>query len=767
VRTVNFTQKYSLFEFSGTLPYNFSDYDLYIDYIAGVNSNKSGFQVYQPGYPSPITSFQPASGYIVIKKAGLSFSMVLPDITGPDVLKFKRRYNIFTYPYSVPLDFSNYSDYLETVLIVNPTGTGFISYSPGYSSPFTAFEPGSSYLVVAYGDFDMENPGPSPTPTGTPEPTPNTTPTVTPTSTLLVTPTPTLTPTPQTTPATTPVATNPVTPSVTSSPGATPAATSPQTPTPTGTPIQTASPTPTGTSQPTPTPTATVGSTPTQTPSQTRTPAATPQATPSVTPSVTSSPGATPAATSPQTPTPTGTPIQTSTPTPTRTPVSTTTPTPTRTPVSTATPTTTTTKTLTPTPSVTMTKTPTMTPSVTPTDTPVSTSTPTQTPTQTPTATKTPGSPTVFYFNDRAPISNYSTTIDTSIVNGWNNVLTGVDFGSNVKTIGNFTFTSYFNLQKDLVIPDNINTIGSSTFSNNIFSSITIGQGLTSIGLQTFLLCDRVSAINVNINNQYYSSLNNVLFNKNQTELFKYCVGHPQTSYTIPNSVKNILYSAFRRADNLTQLTIGTGVWHIGIDALIQIPRVQRIFIPANVRTLERYSLGNSDWQDVTLSEGITGMAINALESCDSLTGINIPSTLVKLTSSSENECFMCSTRKLSAITVHPNNPVLSNDSYGALYNKNKTTFIKYPSANSRTQFIMPASVVFIGVPYFAFHYGCDRLTSIKFLGNAPTIGTPPPVVGSTDWFANAPNAIISYCSNKTGFTNPWGGKTPVQTGPC
>jgi hypothetical protein len=256
------------------------------------------------------------------------------------------------------------------------------------------------------------------------------------------------------------------------------------------------------------------------------------------------------------------------------------------------------------------------------------------------------------------------------------------------------------------------------------------------------------------------------LFNKNQTELFKYCTGHLQTSYTIPNTVKLIKHSAFRRANNLTQLTIGTGVWHIDADAFSQIYNIPRIVIPANVRTLGKYCLGASNWRDITLSEGITGMAIDTIQSCDSLTGINIPSTLVTLTSGSINDCFMCSTQNLSTITVHPNNPVFSNDSYGAFYNKNKTTFIKYPSGNIRTAFLIPASVVHVDVMYFAFHYGCDKLTSIKFLGNAPVLGTAP-VVGGNGCFANAPNAVVSYCSNKTGFTSPWCGTTLVQTGPC
>ena len=314
MRTVNFTQKYSLFEFSGAFPYPFSDYDIYLDYVAGVNSNKSGFNVYQPGYPSPITNFQPASGYIVIKTPGLTFSMVLPDVVKPDVLKFKRRYNIFTYPYSIPLDFSKYGDYIESVLITNANGTGFISYAPGYSAPFTRFEPGSSYLLVAYGDFDMENPEPSPTPTGTPEPTPNQTPTQTPTTTSQATPTPT--PTPGTTPAATPQATStatpPVTPSMTGSPGATPQNTPTRTPTPTGTPVQTSTPTQTRTPTSTGTPVQTFTPTQTRTPTPTTTTTLTMTPTPSVT--MTKTPTMTPSVT------PTGTPVSTPTPTPTSAP---------------------------------------------------------------------------------------------------------------------------------------------------------------------------------------------------------------------------------------------------------------------------------------------------------------------------------------------------------------------------------------------------------------------------------------------------------------
>ena len=299
MRTVNFTQKYSLLHFNGAIPYSFSDYDLYVDFIAGINSSNSGFLVYQPGFAGPTTAFQPTTGYLVVKAAGLNFSMNLPDVVVPDTIRFKRRYNIFTFPYSAPISFDRYADYIEAVLIPNANGTGFVTYQSGFASPFTTFVPGSTYLVVAYGSFDIENPDPSPTPTGTPLPTPGATPTPTTTNTPTPTKTPTQTAsqtptgTPGLTPTTTTTTTQSPTPSVTI--GATPTTTPTQTQTPTRTPLQTSTPTPTVT----------------QTPSQTKTP--TPTVTP--TPSVTRPPAAITA-----TPTPSVTNTKTPTQTPTCTP---------------------------------------------------------------------------------------------------------------------------------------------------------------------------------------------------------------------------------------------------------------------------------------------------------------------------------------------------------------------------------------------------------------------------------------------------------------
>lgn len=295
MRTVQFFGRYTLFQFTNSFPYDISPFDPYLDYVAVVNAAKSGFITYQSGEPSPFTTFNTNSGYIVVTRPSTPFSISIGDIPKPDFLQFNKKYNVFEYPFNVETNLNDYSDYIEAVLITNNSRTGFTTiYQPGFSGPSSILKPGSAYLLIAFGDFVIPNPEVSPTPTGTPEPTPSNTPPPTPTPTPDATTTPT--PTPDSSPTPTPQPTITATPSITPSPtptvGTTPGPTPTLTPTKTGTPV--------------PTPTVTK----TNTPSVTRTPSNTP----------TNAPTNTPTCTPTNTITSTNTPTQTKTPTQTRTP---------------------------------------------------------------------------------------------------------------------------------------------------------------------------------------------------------------------------------------------------------------------------------------------------------------------------------------------------------------------------------------------------------------------------------------------------------------
>ncbi|MGM9946705.1 leucine-rich repeat domain-containing protein [Floccifex sp.] len=145
----------------------------------------------------------------------------------------------------------------------------------------------------------------------------------------------------------------------------------------------------------------------------------------------------------------------------------------------------------------------------------------------------------------------------------------------------------------DIVIPSEINgnsvtTIGTSAFSGcSSLSNVTIENGIKSIGLCAFLNCEQLTNIiipasvtliddtafngctslkNIEVEdfNEVYSSVNGILFNKNQTELIRYPQGITETSYSIPVSVTSIGGYAFHNCNNLTNITIPNGVTSIG-----------------------------------------------------------------------------------------------------------------------------------------------------------------------------------------------------------
>lgn len=90
--------------------------------------------------------------------------------------------------------------------------------------------------------------------------------------------------------------------------------------------------------------------------------------------------------------------------------------------------------------------------------------------------------------------------------------------------------------------------------------SIIIPETVTNINNEAL---GAISSINVNENNQYYSSVDGVLFSKDKTMLISYPIVKENTSYTIPNGVTRIADFAFSGCINLKELNISDSVEYI------------------------------------------------------------------------------------------------------------------------------------------------------------------------------------------------------------
>jgi len=106
----------------------------------------------------------------------------------------------------------------------------------------------------------------------------------------------------------------------------------------------------------------------------------------------------------------------------------------------------------------------------------------------------------------------------------------------------------------------------------------------------------------------------------------------------------------------------------------------------------------------VIIEEGITSIGMRVIFSCDNLTSISLPQSLTTIGSYSIGECS-----SLVTIEVAYNNPNFSSVD-GILYNKDKTTLIRFPEGKQSVS-VWPSSITTIGVGAFG---GCRKIVSIS-----------------------------------------------------
>ena len=129
-----------------------------------------------------------------------------------------------------------------------------------------------------------------------------------------------------------------------------------------------------------------------------------------------------------------------------------------------------------------------------------------------------------------------------------------------VTSIGNYSFYKCTSLES-VTIPDSVTSIGNYSFYEcTSLESVTIPDSVISMGNSAFHECTSIVEFNVDSNNGYYSSVDGVLYNKDQTELICYPPAKSDTKFTVSDSVTSIYSGAFYSCESLKRVVIGSGV---------------------------------------------------------------------------------------------------------------------------------------------------------------------------------------------------------------
>lgn len=169
--------------------------------------------------------------------------------------------------------------------------------------------------------------------------------------------------------------------------------------------------------------------------------------------------------------------------------------------------------------------------------------------------------------------------------------------------------------------------------------------------------CKKLESIIVNEENPYFSDINGILFNKDQTELISCPRNFQATEYTVPESVLSISggafgdnanlisidlpynvqkigSAAFENCDELKEVTMSNTVLEIEWGAFENCDNLNKVVLSNNIKTIEIYLFSRSKaLQSIVIPEGVTLIENSRFEG----TTISIPSTVIEIEDNFEN----------------------------------------------------------------------------------------------------------------------------------
>ena len=218
---------------------------------------------------------------------------------------------------------------------------------------------------------------------------------------------------------------------------------------------------------------------------------------------------------------------------------------------------------------------------------------------------------------------------------------------------GTIAITGYTGTNDDLVIPSTIDGLPVTSIESNAFtmllwqvvmgspistivghtnlSELTIPSSVTNVSDQAFAYCSGLTNITVDPANNLFSSIEGVLFSKNQDTIIAYPQGKAAVFYAIPQSVTTIGNSAFSWSFGLSRVVMGNGITIIGDSAFLRCDGLANVEIGTGVKSIGKFAFGGcGQLTSIVIPRGVTIIDDSAFSGCF-LTNVIIPDSVLNI----------------------------------------------------------------------------------------------------------------------------------------
>ena len=272
--------------------------------------------------------------------------------------------------------------------------------------------------------------------------------------------------------------------------------------------------------------------------------------------------------------------------------------------------------------------------------------------------------------------------------------LENITINEGVKGIYDNAFSGCGNIT-EISIPNTVGIIGTDAFKNcTSLQIVSIGSGLktlgnsqvysdgrlTNDGTSIFANCNNLEAIYVNANNEYYTSVDGVLFANDGKTLVLFPTAKYQTYYEIPEDVESISSHAFQDCQYLEEVDFPDSVTRIG-----------------------DYAFEGCTIEINGLPEDLESIGTWAFTNCFGITDIFIPDSCTYI-----GHMAFCA-GDFERIDVDPDNEnYYSKD--GVLFDRENQMLIAYPCKKDTRDYTIPDGIKIIDNVFF----NSDNLTRIS-----------------------------------------------------